>query len=277
MGDGPQSRTYFQYGQPGSSSGEDRPEETPEETPEKGLEKMPEGAPEEATKPAAADILEAPADASDVLADSLAGNLPGGMPPGFTRALRPLLLGPGVILASIFTVFDQGSSLGSALEAVTAQGTWVLMCLIGWLITALPLLLISSLRKGKRFALTPVMALSTGLLLLSPLLTYLFIRSGVHFEGSVPGSAFLMLCAGGLCAGAGFTCVFNAWNTCTYAMNFLLGLLYIILGLVLAVVLAVVLHGLAVTALSATLLNMALVFLGAALLHIQVRILDQKE
>lgn len=190
------------------------------------------------------------------------------------RRFRPLLLGPSLMLAVYGIVVDTSTGIGGSLESANARGTLIVFAAIGWAVCAIVLSAVNSHRKGVRLPIGKVMGWATALTALYAILSWLFLATGGKLVGTVPGQEFLLLLFAGICGGVGFALTFSGWNTAFGEMSLGFVLLYLIISFVIAYFVCVACHAIA-SVLACALVCAVLAVAGAALLHVQVKVLDE--
>lgn len=189
------------------------------------------------------------------------------------RAFRPLLLGLGLMLAGLTGAWEKSTALGSALVGAYAQGTLVIAGLVGWAVCALILYAVGARRGANRLPLAPVMGCATVLTAACPVLAVAFLETGGVLQGAVDMPSLLLLLLGGLCGGAGLALTFSGWHTCVQGASWFYGAVYLALSLALCVVVLMWARTLDLYVCAAVCAVLAVA--GAALLHLQVRVLDR--
>ncbi len=189
------------------------------------------------------------------------------------KAFRPLLLGLGVMMAGLYAMIDAKGALGASLISATAQGTMVIVGVVALVVCGVILDVYAGRHLGERLPLAPVMGASTVLLALCGVLATAFVQMGGRLVGTVPGGLFLMLAIAGICGGVGVSLAFSGWHTCVLGASWVYGFVYLVLSAVLGWLIVMACR--AVTGVVAcAVVGIALVIVGAGMLHVQVRFLD---
>lgn len=189
------------------------------------------------------------------------------------RPFRPLLLGLGLMLAGFFGTWDKNTALGAALVDVYAQGTLVIVAMVGWVACAAALYAAASRLAPRRLPLAPVMGAASVLTAAFPALATVYVASGSILMGQVTLSTLWPLLVSGLAGGAGLALFFSGWRTSVRSASWVYGGIYLVLSFALCVGVLMFVRTLDLYA--CAIACTALPVLGAALLHVQVRILDR--
>ena len=191
--------------------------------------------------------------------------------PGF----KPLLIGLGPMLASVACMLLRRSLLGSSLVDANAQGTYAITVAIAMAVVGLCLDYAHRHREG-RLSLGVTMGLATVFLIAQAALVWLFLSSGGQLSGVVPGIEFAELVLAGLLAGAGLALTFSGWHTCALGTS-VQGFIWFVVSFVIAFVLVDLLATLGLDLLATCGVAAAYALVGAALLHVQERVISNRD